>query len=738
MRKVLNNWLRIAALAVAFIAMGADVSLAQVTVSVNDISGRPGESASIAVSLSGVEAGTDIQSYNLTVGTASGNVALASIDYAGTLAEGFTNGNDAGAFPTTADVTIGGFSTGTDITTSGTLLILNFNFVAAGSDTVTLTGTTFNAGDPAVAAGSDLSATVVSSNRFLNASTHSVLTTAPDFMIEITAEDAFTAGDNVISFNFDLDYDPAVVTLGTAVAGDLNASGWTVNQSGAAGALTIGAFRSGGSALSGAGVIIRIPATAAAAGMTALDLNSVVFNAGTPVYADRDGAVTVTFVAANVAPVASDASASTSNFDSVDITLTATDADSGPSGLTFTATDPANGSVSVSGNVATYTPNFPFTGDDSFTFTANDGEDDSNVATVTVTSTAMGEAYLAGVNEVPFVATPGSGWVTVSIANNMATFTGSFTGLSGDFASSHVHAAGVGVNGGVVQSLTGDVTLDAGNRGGSFNTTVDLSTNTALADAIWGDGAYVNVHSAAYGSGELRGQILSGGNVAPNGTDVRAPSSVTISGNGDDRLYSVSWLPAADADGDEVNYLYQLSMNAGYTDIVFFDSFADGNGFRVTVADAADLYDDVTDADPGMVDVGGSITLWHRVITTDGSRWTAGAGSSITLTRGTVTANEGDADLPTEFALKGNYPNPFNPTTSIQFDLPETADVAITVTDMLGREVMNIPNQSMQAGSNLAVQLQAGSLSSGLYLYRVTARSASTTYSKVGTMTLLK
>ncbi|MFT4605153.1 MAG: hypothetical protein ACI9W4_001892, partial [Rhodothermales bacterium] len=207
---------------------------------------------------------------------------------------------------------------------------------------------------------------------------------------------------------------------------------------------------------------------------------------------------------------------------------------------------------------------------------------------------------------------------------------------------------------------------------------------------------------------------------------------------GDDRLYSVSWLPAADADGDEVHYLYQLSMNDGYSDIVFFDSFADGNGFRVTVGDAADLYDTVTDADPGMVNVGGAVTLHHRVITTDGSRWTAGASSSITLTRGTVTANEGDADLPTEFALKGNYPNPFNPTTSIQFDLPETADVSITVTDMLGREVMNVPTQSMQAGSGLAVQVQAGSLSSGLYLYRVTARSASTTYSKVGTMTLLK
>ncbi|MBO6575506.1 MAG: CHRD domain-containing protein [Rhodothermales bacterium] len=739
MRKVLSNWLRSAALAIALVAMGADVSLAQVTVAVNDISGRPGESAVVAVDLSGVEGGAAIQSYQLTVGNTNGNVALASVNYTGALASAFTNNNN-GTFPSTADVTIGGFSTGTDITTSGTLLFLTFNFVAAGSDTITLTGTTFNAGNPAVAAGSDLSAAVVSSNRFLNASNHNVLTTAPDFVIEITAEDAFTAGDNVISFNFDLDYDPAVVTLGAVSAGDLNASGWTFNSSGggATGSITVGAFNSGGGALNGAGVIARIAATAAAAGTSTLDLNSVVFNAGTPVYADRDGSVTVTFVAANVPPVASDASASTNNFADVDVTLSATDPDSSPAALTYSVTQPANGSVTLAGNVATYTPDFPFTGDDTFTFTANDGEDDSNVATVTVTSTATAEAVLSGVNEVPFVASPGSGVVNVTIANGVATMTGNFAGLAGDFAASHVHNAPVGQNGGVVQDLTAGVSVDAGNRSGTFNTVVDLSTNAALADAIWNSGAYVNVHSAAYGPGELRGQILPAPNSAPNGTAVRAPSDVKIIGNSGDRLYSVSWLPANDPNGDTVNYLYQMSMNASFTDIVSFDDFSDGNGFRVTVGEAAELYDFVTDADPGMVNVGGTVTLYHRVITTDGSRWTAGTSAEITLERGTVTSNEGEADLPTEFALKGNYPNPFNPSTSIQFDLPEAADVTVTITDMLGRQVLNVPTQAMSAGADRAIQVQAGSLASGLYLYRVVARSAQATYAKVGTMTLIK
>ena len=56
------------------------------------------------------------------------------------------------------------------------------------------------------------------------------------------------------------------------------------------------------------------------------------------------------------------------------------------------------------------------------------------------------------------------------------------------------------------------------------------------------------------------------------------------------------------------------------------------------------------------------------------------------------------AELPTEFALHGNYPNPFNPSTRIQFDLPETAQVRVQIVDMLGREVMSLPAQEFEAG----------------------------------------
>jgi hypothetical protein len=120
-------------------------------------------------------------------------------------------------------------------------------------------------------------------------------------------------------------------------------------------------------------------------------------------------------------------------------------------------------------------------------------------------------------------------------------------------------------------------------------------------------------------------------------------------------------------------------------------------------------------------------------------------GAPIYATRaGTLTvlaynvANEDETEVPSVFTLKGNYPNPFNPTTTIQFDLPESADGTIDVMDLLGRRVLGIPAQQMSAGSNQTIQIDANTLSSGIYLYRVTARTQTDAHVKVGTMTLLK
>jgi len=96
------------------------------------------------------------------------------------------------------------------------------------------------------------------------------------------------------------------------------------------------------------------------------------------------GTVVVTVTAVNDAPLALDVTATTTPFTPVDITLLATDGDS-PSLTYAIVTPPANGAVVVTGSVARYTPNPVFDGSVSFTYRANDGVLDSNVATVTVT-----------------------------------------------------------------------------------------------------------------------------------------------------------------------------------------------------------------------------------------------------------------------------------------------------------------------------------------------------------------
>lgn len=101
-------------------------------------------------------------------------------------------------------------------------------------------------------------------------------------------------------------------------------------------------------------------------------------------------------------------------------------------------------------------------------------------------------------------------------------------------------------------------------------------------------------------------------------------------------------------------------------------------------------------------------------------------------------SNEEEGGIPSTFELLGNYPNPFNPTTTVQFDLPEAAEVTIKLVDMLGREALTIPASNFQAGARHRVEVDASSLASGVYVYQVKARGVQQTYVKTATMTLIK
>ena len=78
---------------------------------------------------------------------------------------------------------------------------------------------------------------------------------------------------------------------------------------------------------------------------------------------------------------------------------------------------------------------------------------------------------------------------------------------------------------------------------------------------------------------------------------------------------------------------------------------------------------------------------------------------------------------PTEIALHQNFPNPFNPTTTITYDLPKSAHVTLVVYDMLGREVATLVNGGEEAGFK-SVVLDSGSLASGVYFYRLQVQPA--------------
>ena len=94
--------------------------------------------------------------------------------------------------------------------------------------------------------------------------------------------------------------------------------------------------------------------------------------------------VTITVKSINDTPVSKDISVSTDEDNSVEVSLDASDLDQDT--LTYSIVDdPVNGAVSLDGIKVTYTPNENYNGEDTFTYKVNDGTEDSNTATITVT-----------------------------------------------------------------------------------------------------------------------------------------------------------------------------------------------------------------------------------------------------------------------------------------------------------------------------------------------------------------
>lgn len=97
-----------------------------------------------------------------------------------------------------------------------------------------------------------------------------------------------------------------------------------------------------------------------------------------------------------------------------------------------------------------------------------------------------------------------------------------------------------------------------------------------------------------------------------------------------------------------------------------------------------------------------------------------------------ITRVEGKKEAPDSYSLS-NYPNPFNPATTINYQIPHAGKVMLKVYDMLGKELATLVNEYKSQGQ-YSVRFNAGDLPSGMYLYTLRAND----FTKSGKMLLLK
>ena len=106
----------------------------------------------------------------------------------------------------------------------------------------------------------------------------------------------------------------------------------------------------------------------------------------------------------------------------------------------------------------------------------------------------------------------------------------------------------------------------------------------------------------------------------------------------------------------------------------------------------------------------------------------------ITLPMKAVVSVNDNINVPEKFELSQNFPNPFNPTTKINFSLPKTMEVSLIVTNTLGQIVAEPVTNHVYSNGKHSVIFDGKNLSSGIYIYTIEAGN----FKKSRSMVLLK
>ena len=265
--------------------------------------------------------------------------------------------------------------------------------------------------------------------------------------------------------------------------------------------------------------------------------------------------------------------------------------------------------------------------------------------------------------------------------------------------------------------------------------TISGSTLTLVPDANWhGEVNYIVSASDGYSASSTNFNLtVTPVQDAPYSFDWLSTASDTIDITKDvanlAEVYKLEWTESKDVDGDTIDYLLYVKIGLLESEEIYDTT---STSIPITYQEFAD---NVFEPFPMLP----RVTVKFSVVATDGIDTVNVMGDDrvVYVNRYEFLSTESEG-IPTEFALHENYPNPFNPTTTLRFDLPEVSNITLTIYNMLGQRVRTFKRQSTPAGYHSvkwdATNDYGEQVGAGVYLYQLQTKD----FVKTRKMVLLK
>lgn len=339
-------------------------------------------------------------------------------------------------------------------------------------------------------------------------------------------------------------------------------------------------------------------------------------------------------------------------------------------------------------------------------------------------------SFMVGSSVIPPAVSNGYGFGSMALSSDSTTlyYDVWVDYLDGDITTSAIHNGAVYENGPAVKDIEFVQVIDEGDTiyeaSGFWTSTDGQPLTSALVQELLNRRLYVTVATGAAANGEVRGQVV------PDTTMFSFSMAQNLETATGDGLAHLDWEWSDIFERPHRRNVLNRSsafvrmatarrgIGADPTPIGF-------NVYRSTDGSEYELLTYTGDTTTAYVDSSVSIGTTYYYTVSAVHVWGITPTSNVASVSPVVPVGNHDAVLPARYDLHANYPNPFNPTTTIRYDLKAETRVTLRVFNLLGQEVRTLVDGRESAGYKMVEwdgkNNHGRTVSTGIYLYRLEA-----------------